>query len=171
MNKRTIIRNEWFHSVRDKDKRDKNIWCFLVSILWEYMLIEEVTFMAEVGGFSIHSARQVISRTILFAEQVPTIGHCFLHFLLVVKDHWKGKQLYSWKYPRNFREEQSIHNPYFQDQTFLWTLLNVNMKSTYLKILLGNILLSLIGKVSLIALPSVSHLIPSGGPSEGRLHY
>lgn len=50
-----------------------------------HLLIEEVTFIAEVGDFSIHSARQVISRTILFAEQVPTIGHRFLHFLLVVK--------------------------------------------------------------------------------------
>lgn len=37
--------------------------------------------MAEVGGFSIHSARQVISRTILFAEQSPHNWPLFLAFL------------------------------------------------------------------------------------------
>lgn len=45
------------------------------------MLIEEVTFMVEVGDFSIHSARKVISRTLLFAEQSPHNWPLFLAFL------------------------------------------------------------------------------------------
>ena len=46
-----------------------------------HMLIEEVTFMAEVGDFYIHPARQVISRTLLLAEQSPHNWPLFLAFL------------------------------------------------------------------------------------------